>query len=192
VKDQKNANAPTIAGPALAQAYAAMTGTRNRNLQAFLLNQVRDALWLPNSLTQEEKRDQMGAAAELLRGIRPQDELEGALCAQMVATHSAAMECFRRAMVPQQTIEVRDLNLKHAQKLQMTFAHQMELLDKRRGRSQQKVIVEHVYVEAGGQAIVGNVEGGLPPVRQRTRPKHSSATGSSVELVPSIENKAGR
>jgi hypothetical protein len=32
-------------------------------------------------------------------------ELEGVLAAQMVATHSAAMECYRRAMLPDQTFE---------------------------------------------------------------------------------------
>ena len=33
----------------------------------------------------------------------------------------------------------------------------METLDKHRGKGQQKVTVEHVHVEAGGQAVVGNV-----------------------------------
>jgi len=39
------------------------------------------------------------------------------------------------------------------------FIRQIETLEKYRGKStQQKVIVEHVYVEEGGKAIVGNVE----------------------------------
>jgi hypothetical protein len=36
----------------------------------------------------------------------------------------------------------------------------MEALDKHRGKGQQTVRVEHVTVNAGGQAIVGNVEAG--------------------------------
>jgi hypothetical protein len=36
----------------------------------------------------------------------------------------------------------------------------MEVLDKHRGKGQQTVRVEHVTVSAGGQAIVGNVQGG--------------------------------
>ena len=36
-------------------------------------------------------------------GISPQDESEGMLAAQMVALHNAAMECFRRAMIKDQT-----------------------------------------------------------------------------------------
>lgn len=36
----------------------------------------------------------------------------------------------------------------------------MEALNKQRGKGQQKIIVERVNVESGGQAIVGNVEAG--------------------------------
>jgi hypothetical protein len=42
-------------------------------------------------------------------------------------------------------------------KLLQTYTRQMEVLDKHRGKGQQKITVEHVTVEAGGQAIVGNI-----------------------------------
>ena len=32
--------------------------------------------------------------------IKPTDEIEGMLAAQMVAAHNATMECYRRAMLP--------------------------------------------------------------------------------------------
>lgn len=62
----------------------------------------------------------------------------------------------------------RDQNLKHAVKLLGIYERQLAALDKHRGKGQQKITVEHVTVEAGGQAIVGNVEtkapaGGQPP-----------------------------
>jgi hypothetical protein len=38
-----------------------------------------------------------------LHGIDPQDEVEGMLAAQMVATHLAAMDCLRRAQAAGQT-----------------------------------------------------------------------------------------
>ena len=98
------------------------------------------------------------AAIGALEAIAPRDGLEGMVAAQMVATHEAAMECLRRAMLPEQTIEGRDLNLKHGAKLQQVYARQMEALAKHRGQGQQKITVEHVNVHAGGQAIVGNVE----------------------------------
>jgi hypothetical protein len=80
------------------------------------------------------------------------------LAVQMVGTHSAALECLRRAAIPDQSFEGRNKALTLAQKLMSLYANQMAALDKHRGKGQQKVIVEHVNVEAGGQAIVGNVE----------------------------------
>ena len=50
--------------------------------------------------------------------------------------------------------------LKHAHKLMSLYTHQLATLNKHRGKGQQKGTVEHVNVQAGGQAIVGNVEGG--------------------------------
>jgi hypothetical protein len=40
-----------------------------------------------------------------LAGIAPRDELEAMLAAQLLGAHNAAMECYRRAMIKQQTLE---------------------------------------------------------------------------------------
>ena len=40
-------------------------------------------------------------------GIGPRDELEGMIAAQLLAAHNAAMECYRRAMLGEQTFEGR-------------------------------------------------------------------------------------
>jgi hypothetical protein len=57
-----------------------------------------------------------------LAGIGPRDEIEGMLAAQMIAVHNAAMECLRRAMLPNQSFEARQLNLNLANKLSRTYA----------------------------------------------------------------------
>lgn len=80
----------------------------------------------------------------------------------MVGTHDAALECLKRAALSNQTFEGRDMSLKHAQKLMTLYTQQLATLNKHRGKGQQKVTVEHVNVEPGGQAIVGNVEAGQP------------------------------
>ena len=77
---------------------------------------------------------------------------------QVIATHEAAMECLRRAMASGQTNEVENQNLKYAIKLLALFTQQLEVLNRLRGKGQQKVTVEYVNVEAGAQAVVGNVE----------------------------------
>src|SRR6201747_1200287 len=81
------------------------------------------------------------------------------LAAQMIASHSAAMECYRRAMLGEQSFEGRRENLNQANKLSRTYSTLLEALNRHRGKGQQKVTVEHVHVQEGGQAIVGSVEG---------------------------------
>src|SRR5690349_6382378 len=53
----------------------------------------------PLSLMAEDQKSQYAAGAGgALIGIQPKGELEGMLAAQLIACHSAAMECYRRAM----------------------------------------------------------------------------------------------
>ena len=68
------------------------------------------------------------------------------------------MECYRRAMIGEQTFEGRRDNLSQANKLSRTYAMLLDALNRHRGKGQQKVTVEHVHVHSGGQAVVGVVE----------------------------------
>lgn len=108
----------------------------------------------------------------LLSGIEPKDEFEGMLAAQLLASHNAAIECYRRAMLPEQTFEGRKENLSQANKLSRTHAVLVEALNRHRGKGQQKVTVEHVHVHKGGQAIVGNIQagGGGAPTKSEEQP----------------------
>ena len=63
-------------------------------------------------------------------------------------------------MIPEQTFEGRRENLNQGNKLSRSYAALVEALNRHRGKGPQKVTVEHVHVHEGGQAIVGNVEGG--------------------------------
>jgi hypothetical protein len=82
------------------------------------------------------------------------------LAAQLLASHNAAMECYRRAMIGEQTFEGRRENLSQANKLSRTYAVLLDALNRHRGKGQQKVTVEHVHVHQAGQAIVGAVTPG--------------------------------
>jgi hypothetical protein len=136
-------------------------GSMSDDWNSILANQTCNSLWLRHS--DEEDRDrQLGAAVAALIGIGPKDEMEGMIAAQLVACHNAAMECYRRSMLPEQTFEGRQENLNQANKLSRTYATQLEALNRHRGKGQQKVTVEHVHVHSGGQAIVGAVESPAP------------------------------
>ena len=65
------------------------------------------------------------------------------IAAQLLAAHNAAMECYRRAMLGEQTFEGRRENLSQANKLSRSYAVLLEALNGHRGKGQQKVTVEH-------------------------------------------------
>ena len=95
----------------------------------------------------------------VIRPVAPRDGLEAMLATQMGAIHAATMMLARRLNhvdnIAQQDAAERALN-----KLARTYAMQMEALERYRTGGQQKVTVEHVTVNAGGQAVVGTVNHG--------------------------------
>ena len=131
-------------------------GSQSDHWNNTLANQAVQALWVKNS-SAEQRDKQLSATVAALMGIAPKDELEGMMAAQLVAAHNAAMECYRRAMIGEQSFEGRRENLTQANKLSRTYAALVEALNRHRGKGQQKVTVEHVHVHAGGQAVVGMV-----------------------------------
>ncbi|HEY8566553.1 MAG TPA: hypothetical protein VIL65_13700 [Beijerinckiaceae bacterium] len=134
-------------------------GSKSDLFNNTLIRQVLETVWV-TSPTNERRDELIASNLAALHGINPRDEVEGMLGAQMVACHNAAMECYRRAMIPDQSFEGRKENLTQANKLTRSYTTLMDALGRHRGKGQQKVTVEHVHVHAGGQAIVGTVEGG--------------------------------
>ena len=102
----------------------------------------------------------LNIALDGVASLAPRDGMEVMLCSQLVALHSQSMEFLRRGMLPDQTTEGVDCNVNRATKMLRTFATLTECLRTYRGGGQQKMTVEHVTVQAGGQAIVGNVNHG--------------------------------
>jgi len=103
-----------------------------------------------------ESKASLEKASAMMMELQPQDAFEGLLISQMVATHSQAMNCFNRAE-KSDLIAHREMYLRFADRFMRTFSIQMGTLSKYRRGGQQKVVVEHVNVNAGGQAIIGEV-----------------------------------
>ena len=114
----------------------------------------------------------------VVKGIQPRDQVEAMLAAQMAAVHRATMTfALRLALVttiPQQDSAERAFN-----KLARTFASQMEALKRYRSGGEQKLTVQNVSVNDGGQAIVGSV---TQAPREAVR---DGAAGSPPALVDS-------
>ena len=125
-------------------------------------------------------------------GVQPRDELEGMLGAQMIATHNAAMECFRRAMMKEQSFEGRRQNLEFANKLVRFYTALLKALDRHRGKGQPQVVrVERVTVEAGGQAIVGAVSHWGGDGRRSAERSHAQALAHAPEPQMRSRTRSG-
>jgi hypothetical protein len=135
----------------------ALGGSRSDHWNDTLGNQALRTLWTAYS-DERIKNRQKNATVAALAGIAPRDELEAMIAAQLLGAHNAAMECYRRAMIKEQTLEGHRQNLNQANKLSRTYTLLLDALNRHRGKGQQKVTVEHVHVHSGGQAIVGTVE----------------------------------
>jgi hypothetical protein len=134
--------------------------------QGFLISGDKDAIFfLSNQLimsfigsdpVDEKELDKiMKKGMSLLVGINPQDQVETMLAVQMVATHNLSMALIREAH--RSKFGIRTEMFSHlASKIARVFTSQVEALGKYRNKGNQKIIVEHVTVNEGGQAIVGS------------------------------------
>ena len=96
------------------------------------------------------------AALAAIDGIRPGDEIEAMLAVQMVATYETAMDMLLRAKQADLMPTLQECG-SLAVKLLRTYTAQVEALVRLRRGGEQRVIVQHVNVNEGGQAIVGAV-----------------------------------
>jgi hypothetical protein len=94
-----------------------------------------------------------------IAAVEPRDGIEAMLATQMVTVHNAMMKS-ARSLRGSDTIPQQDSNGNLVNKLARTFATQVDALKRYRSKGEQKVVVEHVTVNEGGQAIVGAVNTG--------------------------------
>lgn len=137
--------------------FSKTLGTADIECGKFLIRQIHDAHPERNNHTAAEVVNQV---TPLLHAIETRDELEGMLAAQMVSIHNLTMEIMKRVSIPDQTVEGVNNNINRITKLSRTFVAQLEALDRHRNKGKQKMIVEHVHINKGGQAIIGNVDRG--------------------------------
>lgn len=135
-----------------------ISGSNNTDVPTVLIKQIMCVI--PGSQNPKEQETNINAALAMLADIGPKDGLEGMLAAQMVSIHHLSMECIRRAMIKDLHPDLINDNINCTTKLMRAFAAQMQALQKHRNGGKQTIKVQHVNVESGGQAIVGDVKGG--------------------------------
>lgn len=108
------------------------TGSADTRVHDWLVNDVAFALTAPPALGDGARQDRVCAAVTALCDIAPRDAIEGMLATQMVAVHSAALDCLRRAADPVSGDRARDVDLRHAARLLNVFHRQTRIRDDRR------------------------------------------------------------
>ena len=64
-----------------------------------IANQAVNSIWQGHNPDADRIHERQVASLSLLAGISPNDEFEGMLAAQLLASHNAAMECFWRMAI---------------------------------------------------------------------------------------------
>lgn len=142
--------AMTLEGSDAAQRFVATAfGSEHREFQTYCLGHLIGIL--PVGQEGGDYTLPINAAVAMLNAIKPQDELEAMLAVQMVASNHMALMSTRRANHAQ-TVDSRQMNGNLATKFSRTFVAQLEALGRHRRGGKQ--IVEHVHVNAGGQAVI--------------------------------------
>jgi hypothetical protein len=110
----------------------------------------------PRGLDSHQSRKIKGEALALYSSLGSRSPLESMIDRVMVGINIATMDCLAR--VPLSDSRAREVNLRYAMQGAATLIDLVKLRDARRGQGPQNVSVGNVKVEAGGQAIVGNVQ----------------------------------
>ena len=100
----------------------------------------------------------MNAALAMIEAEAPKDEIEAALVVQMACTHTAAMAVLGKLDVAFATEQRVAAFGSAAARLMRVYAIQVEVLRRLRTGGQQFMRIEHVNVNDGGQAVIGNVQ----------------------------------
>jgi hypothetical protein len=138
----------------------AALGTASSDFVNASLVQLISAARLPLSGISEIA---VNAALAFIESANPRDEVECALVIQMACTHTAAMAALARIGGGHGGNRNVVMMATAAARLLRAYATQMEALRRLRNGGSQYVRVEHVHVNDGGQAVIGNIQSKKSP-----------------------------
>jgi hypothetical protein len=130
-------------------------GTASSDFVSQTLFQLQSAARLPCGGMSEIA---VNTALSMIESAKPTDEMEAALIVQMACTHTAAMAVLSRIGGAHGSDRHVAMMAAAVGKLLRAFAIQVETLRRLRNGSSQYVRVEHVHLEPGAQAIIGNLD----------------------------------
>jgi len=134
-------------------------GTHDPGLIDKIADQILGVCFRDGEASKVKIRE-VNATLAAITEMDPQDPTELMLATQMTTVHNTVMSVFNRALKVDQSIELAEFYINSATKLMRAYTAQIEALNKYRTKGQQKITVQHVNVNDGGQAIVGDVNQG--------------------------------
>lgn len=156
VKNGKTSITPDHVEPTISECLLTdMLASSDTTFAEAVLYQLANVARSGKDLTSIE----LNAVLATVNAIGPRDPTEALLAVQMAAIHNATMVAARR-LVHVDTLPQQDSASNMLNKLARTFAAQVEALKKYRSTGEQSIRVQHVTVNDGGKAIVGDVRAG--------------------------------
>lgn len=179
---------------------ARATGSADARVQGWLVNDLSFALCTPPALVAaglggqvddgqspgwpdidaQAREDRVCAAVSALCDIAPRDTLEGMLAAQMVAVHSASLDCLRRAAEAGAADRARECDLRHAARLLNVFQRQMRVRDDRRNPVLARSLTGRHAPDAAGAPSGARVV----PAREGAAAQVAPAPNTDAETAP--------
>src|SRR5690242_13969538 len=92
----------------------------------------------------------------IITGLKPRDQIEAMIGAQMAAVHYAIMTAAHR-LAHAKTLAGRDSAEREVNEFGRTFATLVDTFDRHRNGGEQNVMVQHLAIAEAGQTIVGNL-----------------------------------
>jgi hypothetical protein len=132
----------------------AALGTCSSDFVNVSLRQLQAAAQFPGSGISEVG---LNAALAFIEGFAPRNEVEAALAVQMACTHMATMAVLGRLGPAGGTQDHVCRFAAAAARLLRAFTTQIEAYRRLRQGGDQYVRVEHVHINEGAQAVIGNV-----------------------------------
>ncbi len=145
--------APTSGENFMANASQSL-GIKDRDAAALMLSQLAAA----NFKVTADNCTSINGILGLFSELEPRNPLESLLFVQMVTCHNKIMALMGRLTktdLPSHS-DSYQRTLRLGDKLMTTFVKQLEAFSKFRRGGSQKMIVEHVHMAPGSQAIIGN------------------------------------
>jgi hypothetical protein len=144
--------------PIKAVGFALLLESLGTTDQDFLNGLLKEIAAL-TSVDGEIDEGQLNFMLSIVGGVKPQDQVESLLAAHIAAVHIVSMR-FAERVLNTMSVPDRESSQQAFDKSTRTLVTLVEALKRHRCGGEQKVIVQHVNVGEGGQAIVSNVTQG--------------------------------